>query len=296
MIKIKSGFLGERAVILPSPIVEELKTDSLCGHLFITDIGFYPNAGYHYRRRGKEEANQFILIHCIDGSGWCELDGLKQIVGTGQYFILPKGRAHAYGSDLKNPWTIYWVHFDGSLAAYFAEGLEKVHWLGTEKNSRIEMRVMMFEEIFNSLRNGYSKENLAYSTSCLFHFLGSLKYEGAYRDSIKSNADEQGLVSLAIHYMRENIIRKVTVEEIAAFVGYSVSHFISVFHKKTGQAPIHYLTHLRIQQACHYLDFTDMKINQIATKLGYDDPFYFSRTFKKVMNLSPLDYRRKVKG
>jgi len=295
-MKIKSGFLGERAVILPSPIVEELKLDALCSHLFITDIGFYPNAVYHYRRRNKEEANQFILIYCIDGNGWVELEGSKQLVGAGQYFILPKGRTHAYGSDLKTPWTIYWVHFDGSLAAYFAEELDKVHWLGTEKNSRIEMRVMMFEEIFNSLRNGYSKRNLAYSTSCLFHFLGSLKFVGAYRESIKSHADEQGIVSLAIHYMRENIIRKVTVEEIAAFVGYSVSHFISVFHKKTGQSPIHYLTQLRIQQASHQLDFSDMKINQIATMLGYDDPFYFSRTFKKVMGMSPIEYRRKVKG
>ncbi len=295
-MKIKSGFLGERAVILPIPVVEEMKKDALCSHLFITDIGFYPHAIHHYRRRCRAEVNQYIFIYCIDGMGWFELDGAKQMVVAGQYFILPRDRAHAYGSDTKNPWTIYWIHFDGLLAGYFAEELDKAHWLGTEKNSRIEMRVMMFEEIFNSLRNGYSRRNLAYSTSCLFHFLGSLKFVGAYRESIRSNADEEGIVSLAIHYMRENIIRKVTVDEMAAFVGYSVSHFISVFHKKTGQAPIHYLTQLRIQQACHQLDFSDMKINQIATMSGYDDPFYFSRTFKKVMGISPQDYRKKAKG
>lgn len=295
-MKIKSGFMGERAVILPLPVIEEMKKDKLCSHLFITDIGFYPHAVHHYRRRTRDEANQHILIYCIDGSGWFELDGTKQVVEPGQYFILPKHRAHAYGSNSKNPWTIYWVHFDGSLAAYFGEELDKVHMLGTEKNSRIEMRVMMFEEIFNSLRNGYSKRNLAYSTSCLFHFLGSLKFVSAYRESLKSNPDEESVISLAVHYMRENLIRKISVGEIAHFIGYSASHFISVFHAKTGHSPINYLTQLRIQQACHQLDFSNMKINQIAGMVGYEDAFYFSRSFKKVMGISPNAYRKKIKG
>jgi len=296
MVKIKSGFPGEMAVILPALIIEELKYDDLCSQLFITDIGFYPNAGFHYRCRNSSEAKQYILIYCIEGCGWVEFAGLKQSVEAGQFFILPKGHAHAYGSNHKTPWTIYWIHFDGRLAGYFAENLDKVQKLGIDKNSRIEERVLMFEEIFTSLRNGYSKSNLGYSSTCLFHFLGSLKFVGVYRDSIKSSTDEQGIISLAIHFMRENIIRKVMVDEIAEFVGLSISHFTSVFHDKTGHTPINYLNQLRIQQACHYLDFTDMKINQIAMKIGYSDPFYFSRSFKKVMGSAPLEYRRKVKG
>lgn len=296
MVKIKSGFRGERAVILPASIVEELKADQLCGQLFITDIGFYPNAGFHYRRRTKEEANQNILIYCIEGSGWVETNNTKQPVEAGQYFILPKNQAHAYGSNLKTPWSIYWIHFDGKLASYFAENLEKVQKLGTDIDSRIEERVQMFEEIFNSLRNGYSKSNLGYSSACLFHFLGSLKFVGVYRNSLRTGSDESGLISMAIHFMRENIVRKVKVEEIAKFTGLSVSHFTSVFHDKTGYAPIQYLNQLRIQQACHYLDFTDLKINQIAMTIGYPDPFYFSRAFKKEMGCSPAEYRRKVKG
>lgn len=296
MVKIKSGFKGERAVILPASIVDELQRDELCSQLYITDIGFYPNAGFHYRRRNKTEANQNILIYCTEGSGWVEFQGTKQTVEAGQFFILPKKQAHAYGSNLKNPWSIYWIHFDGNLAGFFAENLDKVQKLGTDVNSRIEDRVLMFEDIFNSLRNGYSKSNLGYSTTCLFHFLGSLKYIGVYRDSIRSGSDEQGLISLAIHFMRENIVRKVRVEEIAGFTGLSVSHFTSVFHEKTGFAPIQYLNQLRIQQACHYLDFTDLKINQIAMTIGYPDPFYFSRAFKKEMGCSPAEYRKKAKG
>jgi AraC family transcriptional regulator, arabinose operon regulatory protein len=62
MAHLKSGFLGERAVILPSPIIEELKNDALGSLLHITDIGYYPKAEFHFRKRTKEEAKQFVLI------------------------------------------------------------------------------------------------------------------------------------------------------------------------------------------------------------------------------------------
>jgi len=60
MVKIKSGFMGERAIVLPAPIIEDLKNDGLGCLLHITDIGFYPKADFHFRKRTKEEANNMF--------------------------------------------------------------------------------------------------------------------------------------------------------------------------------------------------------------------------------------------
>jgi len=296
MAKIKSGFVGERAIILPSAVVEELKNDDLGCLLHITDIGYYPKAGFHFRKRTKEESTQYILIYCVDGAGWFEIDDVRHKVLPNHFFILPKGKAHAYGSNPNNPWTIYWMHYDGEKAGFFSDGLDQPTQVNPEKNSRIEERLHLFEEIFATLKNGYSKTNLDYSISSLFHFLGSLKFLGAYRESLSAKNNQHDMVDDAIHFMRENIHKRLTLKEIAGFTGFSSSHFSSLFQKKTGYSPLNYLSQLKIQQACHYLDFTDMKINQISALIGLDDPFYFSRIFTKIMGSSPSEYRRLKKG
>lgn len=296
MAKLKSGFLGERAIIIPTPIVEEIKNDDLGSLLYITDIGYYPKASFHFRKRTKDEAQQYILIYCIDGEGWFDIDGIRQKVTSERFFILPKGKAHSYGSDKSNPWTIYWLHFDGEKARFFSEGLDKPTVLNAQKDSRIENRLNLFEEIYSTLKNGYSKNNLEYSITSLFHFLGSLKFLGAYRESLYATQNQHNISDEAIHFMRENIHKRLTLKEISDYIGLSVSHFSSVFQKKTGYSPLNYHSQLKIQQACHYLDFTDMKINQISMTLGFEDPLYFTRVFSKTMGVSPSNYRKKKKG
>lgn len=299
MAKLKSGFLGERAIVLPPSVIDEFKSSTLGSLLYITDIGFYPNAGFHFRKRNETEANQYILIYCVSGMGWFEVDGVKHVLKPEHFVILPKFRSHKYGSNHDDPWSIYWLHFDGSLANFFlSESINPIQ-LKPQIDSRIEDRLNLFEEIFLTLRNGYSKNNLDYSISVLFHFLGTLKYIGAFRENnykpIKE-ISEIGKIDDAIHYMRENLHKKISLEDIFMFVDMSRSHFTAVFHRKTGFPPLQYFVQLKIQQACHYLDFTDMKVNEISTKMGFEDPLYFSRIFTKNMGLSPTEYRKKMKG
>lgn len=86
------------------------------------------------------------------------------------------------------------------------------------------------------------------------------------------------------------------VEDIAHELHLSTSYFSTQFQKSTGFTPIAYLNNLRIQEACQYLDFTDMKINQLCHKIGYDDAYYFSRIFTKIMGISPKEYKKRKKG
>ena len=296
MAKLREGFKGERCIVLPPFVIDEIKNENLSRELYITDIGYFPQAKFHFCERTKEEAEQFVLIYCVKGNGWFLLDGDRQIVEANQFFILPKGHTHSYGSSSKNPWTIYWLHFDGSNAPFFANGLNKPTNVIPGTNSRIEERIDLFDEIFNVLSKGYSKNNIYYVTSSLFYFLGSIKFLGEYRQDASSDEKSQLLVDEIIHYMRENISRKLTNNDLASHVGLSCSHFSLLFQQKTGHSPINYLNQLKIQKACHLLDFSDMRINQISPLVGFDDAFYFTRMFTKVMGISPSDYRAKQKG
>ncbi len=85
----------------------------------------------------------------------------------------------------------------------------------------------------------------------------------------------------------------VTLDNIARAAHLSTSFFSRKFRQDTGYAPIAYFNHLRIQKACQLLHFSDLRINEVASQLGMDDPFYFSRLFRKQMGVSPVEYRKK---
>ena len=83
--------------------------------------------------------------------------------------------------------------------------------------------------------------------------------------------------------MRENIQQNLTLKELASYFKYSPSHFSALFFGETGVSPMNYFIRLKIQKACEYIELTNMKLNEIATHLGFEDAAYFSRTFTKVM-------------
>ena len=153
MIKKKDGFLGERAVILSPMIIEMEENDPLVSSLYITDIGHYPMAEHHHRVR-QEAIDQYVLIYCVDGSGWYVLKGQRYEVKRNQYFILPAGTPHEYGATEGERWTIYWVHFRGEHASVYAEGAQKPQEVKAAMNSNISNRNNIFEEILSTLHFG----------------------------------------------------------------------------------------------------------------------------------------------
>ncbi|MEG0888422.1 MAG: AraC family transcriptional regulator [Bacteroides sp.] len=298
MVKQKDGFHGEQALILPPAIVQRMKTEPSTSLLYITDIGFYPKAFNHFRER-TTAIEQYIFIYCTEGKGWYSLGGQKYNVNSNQYFILPAHIPHAYGSDEKNPWTIYWIHFSGSLAPTFCTPtICRLTEIKPGMHSRIHYRTELFEEIFRILKMGYSLENISYATSVFHHYLGSLRYLQQYRDASSDPhlQDDTDPVNAAIYYMKEKLDKKITLNELAGYTGYSSSHFSTLFLQRTGYAPLHYFNQIKIQKACQLLDFTDMKINQVCYKIGIEDAYYFSRLFSQVMGVSPKEYRRIKKG
>jgi AraC-like DNA-binding protein len=93
--------------------------------------------------------------------------------------------------------------------------------------------------------------------------------------------------------MKANIGKRLSAEELAKPFSYSASHYTAIFKKKTGMSPIDYFIKMKMHYACQLLSQSKLKIKQIAEKVGYDDPYYFSRLFKQVMNESPKDYRNR---
>ena len=117
-----------------------------------------------------------------------------------------------------------------------------------------------------------------------------------FRSSLTERQSKREMTEDAIHFMRENLQKPLKLNEIAHYTGLSTSHFSLLFKQKTGFSPLNYFNQLRIQSACHQLDFSTLSITHIAKMTGFDDPLYFSRLFSKIMGCSPTKYRKSKKG
>jgi len=293
---MKEGFSGSRIIVLPQVVVRLMEADKLLSQLHITDIGYFPCASHHEIRR-TEGIPTYVFIYCIKGQGWYELDGRRTDVLPNQYVILPAGTPHSYGADRHEPWTIYWIHFKGELAPCYASQADTPRDIKPEVRSRISTRINLFEEIYQTLKAGFTIENLSYASSLFHYYLGSLRYIHQYRSfAAEQQIDETNIVEASIHYIRENKEKRITLEMLSKYTGYSVSYFCAMFKKATGHAPLTYVNIVKMQEACYLLDNTDMKLNQICHKVGIDDPYYFSRLFTKTIGLSPKAYREQRKG
>ena len=290
VIRKREGFAGQRAIVLPKKIQEVCAYTPAINSMSITDIGFYPRAQYHYRERAGG-ISQNILIYCTEGKGWLQVPSGRFSINPNEFLIIPADMPHKYGADENNPWTIYWAHFKGIQSAYFASLLSKQYKAFVSYTFFLEERIKIFDSMYRNLESGYSFENLLYSSTTFTYFLMSLNFAEKFASA--HHTIEKDAVDISIEFMQHNLEVPLSLEAMASSVNLSVSHYSNIFRKKTGYSPVVYFNHLKIQHACQYLQFTTLRINEIASKLGIEDPYYFSRMFTKIMGISPLEYRNK---
>ncbi len=289
MEKKKDGFVGQWYIVLPDHIISGLNKNPLTKLLHITDIGYYPHALHHFRER-KQGCTQHILIYCVGGKGIIHVNNEVKRLNKDQYFIIPVNQPHHYYASSNEPWSIYWVHFAGSHAGFFVDTQLRIKYLDPTK-PRYKDRIMFFDEIFQILSMGYTNENLEYSSICLWQMLGSFNYLSLFQRT--REFANRGLVEKSIQFMHENLDKKITLSDLAGSCNLSIPQFCKLFKRKTSQSPIDYFIRLKIQKSCQYLDFSELKVHEIASELAFEDPFYFSRLFKKVMGVSPYHFRNR---
>ncbi len=294
----KDGFIGQKAIVVPPAILESLGANDMTRTLHITDIGYYPHAHGHFRER-ENGSPQHILVYCTEGEGWVSFGGSRNRVREGQFFIIEAATPQVYAASASNPWTIYWLHFAGDDAGRFAPHCNRIHTIDSATDTRSDDRIRLFENIYSNLEMGYHINNLQYVSLSLWHLLGAFLFvaqfctTGQTAGAITPGGDP---IQLAINHMKAHIGDKLTLQEIAAQTGYSPSYFGQLFLRQTGYAPLCYFAQLKIQEACSLLDFSEMKIKEIAYRLGFYDQYHFSKTFREQTGESPRAYRQRRKG
>jgi len=99
-------------------------------------------------------------------------------------------------------------------------------------------------------------------------------------------------VSLMLKHIHNNYNTTINNSELAEISGLSPNYAGKLFHEHVGISVSNFLHLCRIKKACHMLSNTNLKIYEIALQVGYSESYYFSHIFKKVMKISPIEYRK----
>jgi AraC-like DNA-binding protein len=278
-------------VVLPRFLVEALASHPLARDLYPLAFGHYPRARGHAMAR--EHHDDGLLLYCTAGRGWLETAAGRENIAAGSLVILPPGTAHRYAADRRDPWTLWWAHFEGSALPAVLDHLgareRRVLPAGLHAGAISDFRALLAVR-----QTGFAVEPYVYAAAQLRALLAFFALQVPRgRERRRDTLDVERVTA----WMREHVEQPLDLPGIAAATSeLSLFHFARRFRAATGMSPIQYFIHLRMEHACRLLDSTDTPVHGVARQLGYEDPYYFSRLFRKVIGLSPSDYRRLARG
>jgi len=288
------GFKNEFFYVFTQDWIAAASENELFNYLLVTDIGYFPCARYPYRKRfcGCDTA---LLIYCREGEGVISVgDNACFTLKAGQAAFIPPNVKHSYGSSEEFPWSVYWVHFKGTvLDSYF-------NMLGDCTSLNIPFKddsniVNEFERCFDILKAPYQTEEYFLVCQSVGVILAHIAYSAKQYRRLPAHRGGQ-VVEKCLWHMEINVKKALTLEELAGYTGFSISYLSALFRQATGHAPLDYFIRIKIQAAAKELYFSERTAKEIAIEYGIQDPYYFSRLFKKVMGVSPSNYRKQIIG
>ena len=161
-------------------------------------------------------------------------------------------------------------------------------------NSTFEFTVDNFEKLSNLLNEFYiicSTSNIKtqLKKDLLFQSLISIMF------SVPNSIDiQKDLIKNSVKYIKENYYNTITLQDLADKYDKSPQQFSYLFYKYMGIRPIDYIIQYRLKKSFEMLN-DGYKVREVALSVGYDDPYYFSRLFKKHFNFSPSEVNKDTK-
>ena len=288
--RLPDGFPGQRMRVLPRPVVALALRAPTTAQILVTDVGFFPRASSHGRVRPRG-ARQNIVIVCAAGRGVCHLPSGSHRIAAGQALVIPAGVAHRYEADANEPWTIWWMHVAGAgVADLFAT-------IGTTADQPViglgdpPRIIALIDTIIRRMERDETMSTLLAASGAAWHVLALL---AADRRAVGRDAADP--IEATIEHLRAASSTRVSVGELAGMAGLSESHYSALFRRATGYGVLEYQTRQRMGIARELLDTTARTIASIAQQVGYPDPLYFSRQFRRIHAMSPSEYRSRDEG
>jgi len=276
--------------------------DALWG-LTVTTIGYeeiapgdsYPTKGhadgYYFELDKGRILNEYQLLYNPEGEGIFRSEHVKETrLREGDMFLLFPGEWHSYHPLNNRGWKSFWIGFKGKNI----DDRVKAGFLSPEKPI---YHIGYSDEIVQLYKQAYAAalEEAAYSQQLMAgivnHLIGMM-YSLERNIQLMTRSQAQvDMISRARLRIRESLESDLTIQRVAEDLGVSYSNFRKLFKEFTGISPATYQQDLRLQRAKELLSTTNMSIKEIAYRLNFESPDYFSAKFKIKTGRRPSELR-----
>lgn len=242
-----------------------------------------------WRPRGRLD---YQLLYVVSGKAHFYFDDAERIVTAGHMVLFqPRQEQHYeyFGTDKTE---VYWVHFTGSNVKNILRRYDIPLDTPVLYSGASAIYAYLFKEMINELqtcRTGY-EELLAMYLRQILILVQRTRQE--HRTSINTHIQEE--MEYARRYFNEHYNEQISIEDYAQSRNMSVSWFQRSFKQIVNYSPMQYILTIRMNNAASLLESTDYSMAEISAIVGYDNPLYFSRLFKKQKGVSPSEYRKLV--
>ena len=248
--------------------------------------------------------HEFVeLVIVTQGTGAYFTEKISYMIEKGDIFLVKPGVRHGY-RDVKGLALISVLYTLESLLSPLADigamvgyhALFKIEpYFNSASAARLLLSDAQLEEaiaIINKIETEIEKNEpgvVFFSKVYFLELIGHLSR--CYSTEEAKKSPEIMRVAEAISYIEQNYIRDIEQDDLANIANLSKSHFLHIFKKTTNTTPLLYQKLLRMEKACSLLTQSKMSITEVSFNCGYHDSNYFTRQFKKVMKMSPKQYR-----
>lgn len=285
----------------PFKYIVENEKDALWG-LSICTVGYevfhpgdkYPSkehkSGYYFDPGKGRTLQEYQLCYISEGSGFFESQSLHRCrIGAGTMFLLFPGEWHTYCPDPATGWGQYWIGFKGvnidiRVKNGFLKEEDPIFHVGISDGI-----ISLYQQAIHTAMNENAHFQLMLA-GIVNHLLGMMYYldRNRYLNKKQSLVEQ---INKARAWMQEGLEDPLTIQDIAHRLGMSYSLFRKRFKDYAGMSPARYLQDIRLQRAKELLRTTDLSVKEIAYRLHFDSPDYFSAQFRKKVGIYPSRFR-----
>ena len=233
----------------------------------------------------------YAVVLVESGQGFLETDagGRRSVKGPALFWLFPN-RQHSYRPDAEG-WSERWALFEGSLVRDFL----RLRLISEQNPLTILRNLDNIQRLFGSIHDDLI-EDTNLSRAAASSALHQIVILAARQASQAVLSPQQGLdVGEIIEALRQRATQSLDMAAFAAEYQMSPATLRRKITAEVGLPPKAFQLRLRMDHAKELLTMTDDKIEIVASKVGFDDPFYFSRLFHERENCTPREFRARYR-
>ncbi len=237
----------------------------------------------------------YLIYFVLDGKGTFQSGDRQVSLHAGEGFLIRPNQTAFFQADENNPWTYLWIGFDGARCAEYLKAIGFDEDQQTYRSPDGEKLKEIVQEMLRYNTAGVENDFLLQGLLCRF-FACLARSLSIPLSAVAKNDRENFYVRRAVEYVHYNYANHITVSDMAKYVSLNRSYLFTLFQRVLHISPQEFLTTFRLTRAKEQLTLTDSTVAAIAQSVGYRDPLVFSKAFKQMTGMTPVQYRKQQRG